>query len=288
MPVSKTCDIESLGERNYKISWPNALTTTIRDVLSSPNPFFTESQVTVVERLIINTTIEDFNIVDADYNWADTHYYIGNWQVASWEGGYSGTSENEGYITRTTTIIEKFSTITIAADPNRLGTIGSNIRIEQCNLELVPELKIYPPILTPVVSYQVKGNEPILQGFLQRVPSQLQEQTYQPKISGCLIGLRPGCTLFSASYFAGPVNNVFVADPAYELPTCSLPDKKNCDEILADFIANNNAGRDPSNDPGLIFTNQASCEDAYGACREEIFNCPGEGGTRSYWVINAV
>lgn len=290
MPVSKTVSIEELATLDYKISWSDPLDILIKDVLSSPNVFFSETSVQVSERLFLNVIVTNPDFIDVDFNWPIPHQYLGNYQLATWNGSYSCIAENEGFITSTTTIIEKRSAITICADPNLLSTIEGNIKIEQCNFQLKPELKLIPPDITPVVSYQLVQPEPAFEGFLQRQPPVLQSTKFQPQISEARVKLRPGCQLLSASYLIAPINNVFINEPAYILPVCNLPEDNSCQQEFDAFVLVNNSGLPIDTiGGGHIYSIFANCEEfkvagpcPQGTCVQKTFTC-SNGDTRTYW-----
>jgi hypothetical protein len=128
-------------------------------------------------------------------------------------------------------------------------------------------------------------SEPQFEGFLQRIPPQLLDQYFQPQISAALVSQRPGCDIFDAKYEIAPINNVFIAEPAYTLPTCTLPEDTPCDEQFQNYITFNNSGL-PINTPiGEYFSTNELCMFASGGgqCRQEIYTCDN-GDTRQFWT----
>jgi hypothetical protein len=273
--------------RVWGLNWQTVSPITINEILGNPNRFFTETSISIREELRIELEIVDRNILDVDFNWPNPHYYLGNWQYGRQDNIYSGTSDTEGFLTDELTIIHRYTPVTIAADFGRLATIDANLRIQQCNFELRPKLKVFLPLPTPEVTYQPNNSDPLFEGLLQRQPPNLRTSAYGAEIYSAVISLRPGVELVTAYYTALPTNTISINEPAYQLPTCKLPDNKECTEEFNDFISNQNAGRDPTTDPNLFYTDRGNCELAYGGCVEQTFTC-ADGGVRSYWILNPI
>jgi hypothetical protein len=268
--------------RVWGLNWQTEPPITINDVLGQPNRFFTETNIQIREELRIELRITDKNILDVDFNWPNPHYYLGNWQYGRQDNIYSGTSDTEGYLTDELTIIHRYTPVTIAADFDKLSTIDSNIRIQQCNLELRPKLKVFLPIVTPELTYQANKADPLFQGFLQRTPPNLRVSAYGAEIYSAVISLRPGVELVTAYYTALPTNTISINEPTYKLPTCKLPDDGDCTTEFRAFLAAHNVGITPPAQGGYYFEDSGTCVLNYRNCVQETYTCT-DGGVRPYW-----
>jgi hypothetical protein len=260
--------------RVWGLNWQRNDPITTNEIIGEPNIYFTETPIRIREQLRIELKINNYDFVDVDFNWPNPHYYLGNWQYGRQDNIYSGTSDTEGFLTDELTIIQRYSWATIVADYSQLMSIDANMRIQQCNFELRPKLKIFLPVVTPELTYQANDSNPLFEGLLQRQPPRLKTTAYTAEIFSAVISIRPGVELVRANYTALVVNQATINEPAYELPTCKLPEKADCQKELELYLTQINGGAPPNSPNNNGYTSLAACEASWGAiCQEESFRC---------------
>lgn len=281
------------GEGNYSFNWENSLYLDINAVMDGTNRTYSGGQIQIRERLKINTFVEQPSWVDVDYNWPRPHEYLGNYQIAGREGFFTSNYGDEGYITNTETVVEKITIVNIVADSNKATTVSGVTSIEQCNLRLLPELKVIPPVITPVLTYVPERTQPNFVGLTSVSPPAIRDGRILAQISGVLVRPRAGVAVINATYGAEVINEVFNDDPIFEQPICKLPENPTCDAEFTQFLYGSNGGIPPGDPSGVVFTDLAQCQAIYPPgnpatpqCALGQFTCTS-GEIREYVIVLA-
>jgi hypothetical protein len=184
--------------------------------------FFAGSQIQVQEILTLYFNVVDSKKIGVDFNWFQSKEYLGNYQFSD-SLDTAIVSGDEGFITNRIQKIKRYSTYTVTANPDIPFARGTRGYIGQCNFEL-EEIEIQIPGLGALgVSRPRDINDGILfltSDALTKVG--LADRQYFPKILQVGLFVSPGAEIYLAEYKIDIINGIYIAEPEFPIPTCSL------------------------------------------------------------------
>lgn len=192
------------------------------EIFDGTPPFYAGSTIFVQEILTIISDIEfgKEHLVDVDMRWFNSKVYYGTYQLSALsELGLEPENEGgQGYLTNQVTVIKRYSSYTIAANPNVPFGIGEKLRIDNCNFEIeeytldlgVGEITRSRPI----------NNEAMMVGILTNEKAPLADTEYNQFFTSYGLYYNPGCYVSAVNHRVGIINVVYTDFTPYPDVVC--------------------------------------------------------------------
>lgn len=260
---------------------------TFQEIFTRPPLYYYGSQIHVQEILTINSQILDRSLVDVDKRWFNERYYLGTWDSDSLiTNGLD--IEHSGRIMTLQQKVVRYSSYTIAANPQRRRSIEFGQTINQCNFE-TQQVEIQLGGAT-VSAAQPTHNLALFNTVAYKEPSSLADTEYNSFFTNPGFYAYPGVLIRSIERSIAIINDIYVDDPAWVPVACSLG-QPDCDQEFVQFFNDIKALEQSfidANPSSLVPPEFNHAELSAGACRPyevqltKTFYC-SDGQTRTYY-----
>jgi hypothetical protein len=209
---------------------------TFAQIFDGVPQFYAGSSFVVQESLRIFTEVVDPSVVDVDLNWFENKQYLGSYQVISKDSIPLHRQGDDGYLVSPIQEINRYSTYTIAANPNVPVAKAEQIDLSACNFYLQPDVYLFPNDPIPKPGFKVVDRPPAFIGAMTLQKAPLADTEFFQQIGGIGLFLQPGVEGVRVEYTIAVINDIYTDYEAYPIPTCQFLDQ-NCQTGFDSFVA---------------------------------------------------